>query len=135
MSIPVIIRILIIALSGFVPATTAANNEPGEIAFFEKSIRPLFAKHCYKCHSADKGEDKGGLTLDTRSGWMDGGDSGPALVPGKVAESLIIEAVEQQQALAMLFQQTGQADLQCFHIGWLLAGCRTPRLRLLRDAP
>ena len=98
MSIPVIIRILIIALSGFVPATTAANNEPGEIAFFEKSIRPLLAKHCYKCHSAAKGEDKGGLTLDTRSGWMDGGDSGPALVPGKVAESLIIEAVEQQDS-------------------------------------
>jgi hypothetical protein len=73
----------------------AADSDPGKMVFFEKSIRPLLAEHCYKCHSESKGENKGGLTLDTQSGWMDGGDSGPALIPGKIAESLLIEAVEQ----------------------------------------
>ncbi len=66
------------------------------IAFFEKSVRPLFAKHCYKCHSSSKGEDKGGLVLDSQAGWMDGGDSGPAVIPGKITESILIEAIEQK---------------------------------------
>ena len=66
------------------------------LAFFEKSVRPLLAKHCYKCHSSSKGEDKGGLVLDSQAGWMDGGDSGPAVIPGKVSESILIEAIEQK---------------------------------------
>ena len=66
------------------------------IAFFEKSVRPLFVKHCYKCHSSSKGEDKGGLVLDSQAGWMGGGDSGPAIIPGKITESILIEAIEQK---------------------------------------
>jgi hypothetical protein len=73
----------------------SAVDDQKELAFFENKVRPLLAEHCYDCHSAAKGKAKGGLTLDTEGGWMDGGDSGTALVPGKVAESLIIEAVEQ----------------------------------------
>ena len=89
---------IIMLLCGWVGALSAlaADSDPGKIAFFERSIRPLLIEHCYKCHSQSKGEDKGGLTLDTQSGWMDGGDSGPALVPGKISESLLIEAVEQR---------------------------------------
>jgi hypothetical protein len=87
--------VVTLALAGVFEAR-AVDQDPGKVAFFEKSIRPLLAKHCYKCHSSAKGEDKGGLTLDTQAGWMDGGDSGPALIPGKVSDSLIIEAVEQQ---------------------------------------
>tara|TARA_B110000014_G_scaffold264112_1_gene263422 strand:+ start:1414 stop:3951 length:2538 start_codon:yes stop_codon:yes gene_type:complete len=68
------------------------------IAFFEKSIRPLFSKHCYKCHSSSKSENKGGLVLDSQSGWMDGGDSGPAVIPGKITESILIEAIEQKDS-------------------------------------
>ena len=76
-------------------AVAESKIDPKKLAFFEKEIRPLLAEHCLKCHSAAKGEDKGGLVLDSQSGWMDGGDSGPALVPGKIEESLLIEAVEQ----------------------------------------
>ncbi|MEE3199084.1 MAG: c-type cytochrome domain-containing protein, partial [Planctomycetota bacterium] len=64
-----------------------------ENAFFEKSIRPLLAKHCYKCHSQKAGKSKGGLTLDTQAGWMDGGDSGPAIVSGSPEKSLLIKAI------------------------------------------
>ena len=66
------------------------------IVFFEKSVRPLLAKHCYKCHSSTKGQDKGGLVLDSQDGWMDGGDSGPAIVPGSLSDSILIEAIEQK---------------------------------------
>ena len=65
----------------------------GEFDFFEKEIRPLLYKHCYKCHSAEAEKLKGGLLLDSRQGWATGGDSGPAIVPGDVEGSLLLRAV------------------------------------------
>ena len=66
-----------------------------EVKFFEAKIRPVFAEYCYKCHSADE-KIKGGLQLDTREGLRHGGDSGPALVPGKPEESLLWTAISWQ---------------------------------------
>ena len=63
-------------------AQEAAALGPAEQKFFEKEVRPLLIKHCYKCHSSQAKILKGGLHLDSRSGWMKGGDSGPAVVPG-----------------------------------------------------
>ena len=49
--------------------------------FFESKIRPILIKHCYECHS-EKSEDLGGsLLLDSREATLQGGDSGPAVVP------------------------------------------------------
>ena len=39
--------------------------------FFEKEIRPLLHKHCYKCHSTEAEKVKGGLLLDSRQGMGD----------------------------------------------------------------
>ena len=44
------------------------------VAFFEAKIRPVLVKHCYKCHSADAKELKGGLRLDLKAGWQTGGE-------------------------------------------------------------
>ena len=63
----------------------------GEV-FFEKKVRPLLDEHCLECHTAGK-KTKGGLALDSRVGWESGGDSGAAIVPGKLDESLLIKAV------------------------------------------
>jgi hypothetical protein len=63
------------------------------IAFFEKNIRPVLVESCYKCHAADAEKIKGGLALDTREGIRKGGDTGPAIVPGDLAKSLLIEAI------------------------------------------
>ena len=64
-----------------------------DIAYFEKNIRPLLISKCYECHSAETQEPQGGLTLDTREGMQLGGESGPAVVPGNVAASLLASAV------------------------------------------
>ena len=69
----------------------ARGEEP--VDFFEKRIRPLFAEQCYECHSAGAKKLKGGLRLDSRDGVIKGGDNGPAIVPGKPDESLLITAV------------------------------------------
>ncbi|MGQ0635947.1 MAG: DUF1553 domain-containing protein [Planctomycetaceae bacterium] len=66
---------------------------PDESAFFETRIRPLLLKHCYECHAADSKKLGGGLLLDSRDGTRKGGDSGPAVEPGKPDESLLIIAV------------------------------------------
>jgi hypothetical protein len=60
--------------------------------FFISKIEPILKQRCYECHSHEK-KMKGGLTLDSKSGWDQGGDSGPSLVPGKPEESLLIKMV------------------------------------------
>jgi hypothetical protein len=77
----------------FCAATIAAEPEPGEAAFYTKRIEPLLKKRCYKCHSDDAKEIKGALRLDNRNSMLDGGDSGPAIVPGDLDASLLIEAI------------------------------------------
>ncbi len=66
---------------------------PAQLNFFETKIRPVLAEHCYACHAAEAKKQKGGLRLDFRAGLRQGGDSGPALVPGKPDESLLIKAI------------------------------------------
>lgn len=71
-----------------------AESFPQEqLDFFEKKIRPVLAEHCYECHSATSKKLKASLLLDTRAGHLEGGDSGPALVPGDPEESLLIEVI------------------------------------------
>ena len=60
--------------------------------FFEASVRPVLAANCYDCH-AD--QQMGGLRLDSRAGLLQGGKSGPAIVPGDPEKSLLIEAIRQ----------------------------------------
>jgi hypothetical protein len=74
-------------------AQALAATDPAGEEFFEKSIRPLFIEHCYECHSSQSKKLKGGLKLDTREDLLKGGDSGPAVIPGKPEASLLIEAV------------------------------------------
>jgi hypothetical protein len=59
--------------------------------FFEQKVRPLLAENCYACHGTRK--QKGGLRLDSREAILKGGESGPAVVPGKPAESRLVEAI------------------------------------------
>ncbi len=75
-------------------ATSEIKPDAAGIAFFEKKIRPVLAKHCYECHSEAAKKAEGGLLLDTRAGLHRGGDSGAAVVPGNIAESWLFDAVK-----------------------------------------
>src|SRR4051794_28369484 len=70
--------------------TQAAPPDPDAIKFFETSVRPILAENCVKCHGESK--QKGGLRLDSPTSILQGGESGPAVIRGKTAESLLIEA-------------------------------------------
>ena len=69
-------------------AATAAEGD----AFFRERVEPLLKQRCYECHSHE-GKIKGGLVLDSRSGWQAGGDSGAVLMPRSLEKSRLIEAV------------------------------------------
>ncbi|MCL6482542.1 MAG: hypothetical protein K6U02_12560, partial [Firmicutes bacterium] len=67
------------------PASPASKEQNFE--FFEKQVRPILATRCYECHSGRVDKPKGGLRLDLREAAFKGGDTGPAIVPGKPRES------------------------------------------------
>lgn len=69
---------------------TASLPEPVKrpVRYFG-DVHPVLAEHCVGCHGPDK--QKGGLRLDSREAALEGGSSyGPAIVPGKSAESPLI---------------------------------------------
>ena len=75
-------------------ATSKTLAQENGIQFFEKNIRPILSTQCYSCHSSTSKDVKGGLSLDTRQGILNGGDSGPSVVPGKIDESLLLDYIE-----------------------------------------
>lgn len=75
-------------LCAFGPASSRGGEDA---AFFEAKVRPVLVERCLECHGEEK--QKGGLRLDSRSGWQKGGESGKAIVPGKPEESLLITAI------------------------------------------
>ena len=86
--------LLALCLPGVIRAAEdeSTSNTAG-VEFFESKIRPMLVKHCYECHSAEADEIEGGLALDSAAAILTGGDSGAALVPGKPAESLLLDAL------------------------------------------
>jgi hypothetical protein len=58
---------------------------------FVRDIQPLFESTCIQCHA--RGKAKGGFSLETRAAFLTGGDTGPAAVPGKSAESYVVRLV------------------------------------------
>jgi mono/diheme cytochrome c family protein len=70
------------------PPITAAD-----LQFFEARVRPVLSEHCYQCHSHSADKIKGGLMVDSRAGLRQGGNSGPAVVPGDPDKSTLILAI------------------------------------------
>ncbi len=78
---------------GRVSAQSDENISDADVEFFESKVRPILADHCFKCHGKDPQKFKGGLLLTSRQSILSGGDTGPAIVPGKPSESLLIDAI------------------------------------------
>ncbi len=87
---------LLVSWTGLVVAAEDAPAPEGKLdaastEFFEKEVRPLLTTHCLQCHGENK--QKGELRLDSRESAMTGGSSGPAVVPGKPKDSLLVDAI------------------------------------------
>lgn len=103
--------------------------------FFERKIRPVLVEQCYECHSTQSKKVKGGLMLDTKEATLHGGDSGPAIVPGKISDSLLIEAIrygnkDMEMPPKGKLAESIIADFET----WVKMGAPDPRGELVADA-
>jgi mono/diheme cytochrome c family protein len=73
----------------------ALANADDSDQHFAAKIQPLLVSRCLACHGPD--EQEGGLRLDSRPAALKGGERGPAIIPAKPAESLLIRAVKHEK--------------------------------------
>ncbi|MCA9057126.1 MAG: DUF1553 domain-containing protein [Planctomycetaceae bacterium] len=106
--------------------TTEAASETQQLAFFETHIRPVLVEYCYECHAAGAAAIKGGLQLDSRDGLLLGGDSGPALVVGQPAESLLISALRHETFEMPPQKRLSEETIHHFE-QWIADGAVDPR--------
>jgi len=108
--------------------TRGAESEEGA-RFFKEKIQPVLEKNCFECHSPDAKKVKGGLLLDTAAGMRKGGDTGPAVVPGDVAKSLLMQAIRHEGDLQMPPKKPKLADEVIADFAkWIAMGAPDPRV-------
>jgi mono/diheme cytochrome c family protein len=91
----------VLALAGFVssavmPGTTVhgAVDEAAKPEFYTTQVKPIFEANCGKCHLGVN--HRGGLNMDTRAALLAGGHTGPAIVPGDPAKSLLVKLIRHE---------------------------------------
>lgn len=126
-------RLLTSLAISFVVFTSTAllpAEPPAEVReFFEAKIRPVLVEQCYQCHGPDEAAAK--LRLDSRQGWVRGGQRGPAIVPGDPAASLLLTAISHNDAkLRMPPADAGsplKAEVIADFATWIRSGAYDPR--------
>ena len=129
------VRLVLSLLGAFLlPCSTGLSQElaPEEgqrakLEFFEKKIRPVLVEHCYECHSAESKTLQGGLSLETAQGLAQGGDSGPALIPEKSDQSLIIQALRYESTQMPPRGKLSDEVIADFVL-WVNSGAADPRV-------
>jgi hypothetical protein len=111
-------------------------DETEDFAFFREKIVPLLETHCLECHSHASGQMENGLTLDARAGWEEGGDSGPAVVPGDTATSLLIQAIRYGNTDLQMppDEKLTDAEIALFE-DWVQRGAPDPREASITNLP
>jgi hypothetical protein len=92
-------RTAILCLASAIMCRAASGAEPAaalppaatEAVDFHKQVVPILSGRCAKCHANT--QQKGGFSINTREAVLKGGDSGPAVVVGKSAESRLVQLV------------------------------------------
>src|SRR5216684_363404 len=93
-------RVFLTAVSCALAASVHAQNprapSPAEATStatvdYEKDVRPILASRCFGCHGPNQAQS--GLRLDLRQNALRGGDYGVVIVPGKAAESKLMQRV------------------------------------------
>jgi hypothetical protein len=113
------------------PGSLAGNPDPSGETFFRQQVEPVLREHCLPCHSHAGGKMKGGLTLDSRSGWNTGGDHGPVVIPGNPDSSRLIQAIRRTHSHpgpAMPPDQPLPPEQVGLLVEWVRRGAPDPRI-------
>lgn len=120
--------ISVLLLSGLSYSSAQITKEQSD--FFENKVRPILSEHCYSCHSLEQNKSKGGLTLDTRDGWMTGGDDGQVIVPEHPEQSSLIKAIgymDPDLQMPPKGEKLSDADIETL-TQWVKMGAPDPRI-------
>ena len=123
---------LLTALVGMPFAASAADADKDaegtptaeQVRFFEAKVRPVLVENCVKCHGPKT--QKSHLRLDSRAAAVAGGEQGPAVVPGKPDESLLVTAVRHDDDLKMPPSKKLPADVVADLSRWVSMGAPWP---------
>ena len=118
--------ILVVPILFACKTTSGQNISADQLKFFESKIRPVLVRECYSCHSDQAGQRKGGLRVDTKARLEVGGDSGPAIVPGDAAESLLLSAINHEDYVMPPRKKLSDREIADFR-SWIEMGAPDPR--------
>ena len=107
---------------------SSISSEQAE-QLFAHQLWPSISSTCLACHGDDPKKLKGGLDLRSSETTFSGGDSGPAILPGESAKSLLIEALKwENEDLQMPPKRSERlpASMIEFFEQWIEAGAPWP---------
>ncbi len=114
--------LLVIMLS--VTARHVADGDELPHLHFERDVRPILKAHCWQCHGEEE-ELKGGLDARLARFLLQGGVSGPAVVPGQHTVSLIYQRIASGE-MPPGKKNISSRDIDTL-VRWIDAGAKTTR--------
>lgn len=101
-------------------AATVSAAEP--LITYEQHVRPVLKAHCFQCHG-EAGEREAGLDLRLARLIAQGGESGPAIVPGMPDKSLLIDRLRAGE-MPPTDKKLSTAEIDLI-ARWIAAGAKT----------
>jgi len=126
------VKILVLAchvghlICGYALGALVCSSLQASPVDFVHQVRPILKKHCYSCHGPDK--QKSSLRLDIKSEAMKGGDAyGAAILPGRAAESVLIQFIADPDADMQMPPETRLSEKEIKILtDWVNSGAEWP---------
>jgi len=124
--LPALAAVALSAITAAQTPTSTASEKYG-IEYFERSVRPLFQKHCSECHSTATAPENGELDLESLHGIATGGSRGPLTASSPESASLLMLAVNYTD-VELQMPPSGKLPAEQIAIlkHWIDAGARLP---------
>jgi mono/diheme cytochrome c family protein len=119
-----LVRVVLVTAAGLLPGRCAADAGP--VVDYARDLQPIFTRACVSCHGPEK--QRNGLRLDTALGLREGGDSGPAIVPGASSQSRIYHAISGTNAVKLMppnWPRLAAAEIEQIK-AWIDRGAKFP---------
>jgi len=120
----------LIALTAMASAFAGEESKPAyePNLFFRAQILPILQTRCYECHSREH-EVEGELFLDSKRGWETGGENGPAVKPGDLKNSPLIQAIRHLDSDSAMPPKKKLPAIEIALLEtWVLLGAPDPRI-------
>jgi cytochrome c len=119
----------VLALLAWSATALAARDAGSKFEFYTTKVKPIFDANCARCHGG--ANHRGGLNIDTRESLLKGGHSGPAIVPGDPAKSLLVTLIRHEgpaddpKNMPPNKDMLSDSDIQTVEM-WIKAGAAMP---------